>query len=49
MYISLKTNQNLFYHEGHEDHEENIESLEPLAKVWVDKLQSHFTWIFRMD
>jgi len=24
-------------------------TIEPLAKVWVDKLQSHFAWIFRMD
>jgi len=22
---------------------------EPLAKVWVDKLQYHFKWIFRLD
>jgi len=26
-----------------------IQAQEPLAKVWADKMQSHFEWIFRLD
>jgi len=26
-----------------------IANPELLAKVWVDKMQSHFEWIFRLD